>query len=330
MLDAVKPQVIFDLVSPQAFDLPAELYMGINVDARRVLLRELAATESVRALVFNSTAGVVHDSYSDLIEADETLPVLFLPQQREVYSHSKAVAETLVLEANGISSRFKDVHSTDNNIKTPLLLTASIRICSPFGANHGEVIKPIVENARAGRYRFQMGNGKNLSDWTYIENGVRGHVLAAEKLLVTSEEVLRSISASTSSSPTALLAQRSSRQRVDGEAFFVTNDECVPFWAFARKVGAAAGHPTKEEDVRSIPRPLGMFMAFIAEWVTWLKSFGTKKSSFTRTGVRYSTIERTYRIDKAKERLGYAPFVTLDEGIKRATKPYIEEKKKDD
>lgn len=324
VLDHIQPRVIFDFVSPQAFDLPANLYVGISITARRAMLAEVKRTPSVRACVFNSTAGVVHDSYSDLVEADESLPVLFAPEQREPYSHSKAVAETMLLEMNGTSSANNTKVKDPDSVATPLLLTAAIRICSPFGADHGEVIKPIVENARAGRYKFQMGDGKTLSDWTYVQNGTRAHVLAAQALVETANRIMATES---DDSPPETLSRRDPGRRIVGEAFLITNDEHIPSWDFVRAVGAAAGYPTDESNIRIIPRSIGMCMAFVAEWMTWLLSLGRRKAAFSRTGVGFSTITRTYRIDKAKQRLGYRPEVGLQEGIKRAVRSYVETKK---
>ena len=43
---------------------------------------------------------MVHDSVSDLVNADESLPVLRAPQQTEMCSHAKDVADDLVLDSN--------------------------------------------------------------------------------------------------------------------------------------------------------------------------------------------------------------------------------------
>ena len=298
VLQQVKPNVILDLVSPPMFLFTLAYYMNINVTARAKLL-DIARQNGTKAFVYNSTAGVVHDSYSDLVNADESYPVLYMPQQREPYSHSKAVAESMVLQANGRTDSSK-----------PKMLTAAVRLCSPFGDNHAETTNAIVENAREGKTRFQIGDGKNLTDWTYIENGVRGYLLVAQALLTAFDAHVPA----------------SEDERIDGEAFFITNNEPTPFWEFSRGLGAAAGFPTKREDVRVIPRPVGMIMAFIAEWMTWIRSFGRKKSAFTRFGVRYSTITRYHRIDKAKKRLKYEPFISLEEGMKRATASWRNEK----
>jgi sterol-4alpha-carboxylate 3-dehydrogenase (decarboxylating) len=145
----------------------------------------------------------------------------------------------MVLEANGTGEA-----ST---------LTTALRLCTPFGDNHEESTNAIVENARQGKLRFQTGDGKNLSDWTYIENGARAHVLAAQALLRAHD----------------LSNPVDEDERVDGEAFFITNGEPVPFWQFLRALGAAAGYPTRDDEIRVLPPWFVLTMAFASEWGTW-------------------------------------------------------------
>ena len=109
-----------------------------------------------------------------------------------------------------------------------------------------------------------------------------------------------------------------SDRRVDGETFIITNDEPVAFWDFARSLGAAAGYPTKLDDITVIPRFAAVAMAAISEWAVWIMSFGQRESSMTVYKIRYSTMTRTFCIDKAKTRLRYMPKVGMAEGIQRA------------
>ena len=52
------------------------------------------------AFVFTSSTSVIHDSVTDLIEADESLPIIHMPVQKVIYSHTKALADQLVIDAN--------------------------------------------------------------------------------------------------------------------------------------------------------------------------------------------------------------------------------------
>jgi sterol-4alpha-carboxylate 3-dehydrogenase (decarboxylating) len=149
---------------------------------------------------------------------------------------------------------------------------------------------------------MQMGDGQNVFDFLYVGNLVHAHLLAARTLIRASkEEVVYG-------------------ERVDGEAFHVTNDEPWLFWDFIRAIAAEAGYPVREEEVRAIPRWLGMLLAFFGEWWVWIVSFGKRESGLTRYGVRYSTLNRTLDAEKAKRVLGYRPIFTMREGIERSVR----------
>jgi sterol-4alpha-carboxylate 3-dehydrogenase (decarboxylating) len=254
-----------------------------------MVLQELGT----EAFVYTSSASVVHDAVSELIQGDESLPLVYLPAQKEIYSHTKALADQLVLDYNGTTKGS--------------MLTTSIRPSGIFGENDATAAA-FVENAAAGKLKFQIGDGTNLFSFTYQENVVDAHILAAEALL-------RSI-----------IEPPSKDMRVAGEGFLITNDEDIPFWEFARAIGDAAGYPTKS--VTALPKFVGLAMAVVAEWMVWITSFGRKKSRMNTIGIRYSCMNRTYRIDKAKKVLGYKPRVRLGEAIKRTGASFRKEAKK--
>ena len=295
IFDQVRPRLVFHTASPPALSQDMDLYMRVNVDGTRNLIECALSTENTIAFVYTSSASVIHDSISDLVDVDESAPVLHMPVQREAYSHTKALAETLVLEANRKNGR---------------LLTTAIRPSGLFGEGDLTTVKPMVEAAASGKYKYQVGDGNSPFDWTYVGNAAQAHILAALALVKA-----------------GLFSQHI--DGVDGEAFLVTNDEPMPFWKFARALGAAAGYPTKEK-IRVIPRTVGLTMAIIAEWLVWMTSFGRRKSNITRHGIRFSTMTRTFRIDKARIRLKYKPLVNMKEGIRRAGKSFAKDTKRDD
>ena len=284
----IRPDVLIHTASPAAFSHDLGFFEKINVGGTGNLLKAAQKSNTVKAFIYTSSASVVHDSVSDMVDADETFPLLYLPVQRSEYSHTKALAEDLVLQANRRNSK---------------MVTISLRPSGLFGEDDPTTVRPMVEAAASGKYRFQIGNGKNLFDWTYVGNAAQAHIQAAQALLEAYQQP-----------PSAI----SKDSRVDGEAFIITNDEPVPFWDFARSLGAAAGYPTKKESVRVIPRTIGLIIAAIAEWVVWIISLGYTKSSMTLSGIKYSTMNRTFRIDKAKKRLKYKPQVDMAEATRRA------------
>ena len=126
------------------------------------------------------------------------------------------------------------------------------------------------------------------------------------------------------------LSAVSANQRVDGEAFLITNDEPVSFWEFARALGAAAGYPTQAEKVKVIPTWLGLVIVTLMEYAILVSSMGKRDSSPLTAGIRYSMINRTYNVEKAKKRLNYKPSVDMAEAIKRAGGSFSKKEKKEE
>lgn len=293
LLNRTLPNVIFHTASPPAFGYDLPFYLRVNVDGTKNLLRAAMAVGTVKAFVYTSSASVVHDGTSDLLDVDDSTPVVLLPKQKSIYAHSKVLAERAVLSAN----RSCEGGGEEN------MLTVSIRLSGMFGENDPSSTKPLIEAARNGKFRFQMGDGRNLFDRTYVGNVVQAHVRAANALL------------SVHGIPGTNVPPV---QRVDGEAFLITNDEPTPFWETSRAIGAAAGHPTPAAQVKIIPKWLGLVIVAMMEWMAWVSSLGRQDTTMMSTGIRYSMLNRTYNIEKAKKRLGYRPNVDISEAIQRA------------
>ena len=283
VLDRESPQVIIHTASPLAqAQLSLETYQRVNVDGTRTILEAAASHPSVRAMVYTSSASVVHDFVSDLIDADESLPVLRLPEQHDIYAHTKGIADDLVRTAN-----------------TPgTLLTCCLRPGGLFGERDSGTLVNMIENAKSGKTRFQIGDGKNRWDFTYVGNAADAHILAAETLV---QEATSKLDAS---------------DRIAGEAFFITNGEPRPFWQFAREIGSAAGYPTAPESIYTIPAPLGLLIGSLSDWMAWIFSLGWRRAKVGSFEINLSCLTRTYCIDKARKQLGYKPRISLDEGIR--------------
>ncbi|KAL2122496.1 hypothetical protein VTJ04DRAFT_2951 [Mycothermus thermophilus] len=294
----VKPDVVIHTASPPAQGndkVSHALFKKVNVDGTAAVIKACQKT-GVKALVYTSSASVISDNVSDLINADERWPTVRGKAQTEYYSETKAAAEELVLKAN---------RSAD----APKLLTCAIRPSGIMGEGDTMVLYHLINVYRQGRDNVQVGDNDNLFDFTYVENVAHAHLLAARALLVTAASKIIPLD----------------HERVDGEAFFITNDSPVYFWDFARAVWAAAGSPRGTEHVRVLPRSVGMVLGFLSECFFW--AIG-KPPTFNRQRIIYSCMTRYYDISKAKRRLGYKPLVPLDEGVRRAVKWTLEQEQK--
>jgi sterol-4alpha-carboxylate 3-dehydrogenase (decarboxylating) len=165
----------------------------------------------------------------------------------------------------------------------------------------------VYHTSRTG---FQLGNNDNLFDFTYVENVAHGHLLGARALLATAQ----------------LGTQPLDNERVDGEAFFITNDSPVYFWDFARMIWKTCGSTLGTEHVWVIGKDFGLALGAAMEWGYWIVG---KKPKLSRREVRYSSMTRYYDIGKAKKLLGYAPIVGLQEGIERSVAWFEQEARRE-
>jgi len=294
-----KPDVVVHTASPPAQSneilVSHALFKKVNVDGTAAVVKACQQT-GVKALVYTSSASVISDNRSDLINADERWPLVRGENQSEYYSETKAAAEELVLAANRAP-------------EAPNLLTCAIRPSGIMGEGDMTLLHNMLKVYHDGRNNVQVGNNDNLFDFTYVENVVHGHLLGARALLLTA------------ASKTIPL----DNEKVDGEAFFITNDSPVYFWDFARAVWAAAGSTLGPQDVKILPRSVGLVLGYFSEWFFWIIN---KPSTFSRQRIIYSCMTRYYDISKAKKRLGYQPIVSLDDGIKRSVKWTLEQQGK--
>lgn len=288
----VKPKTVFHTVSPPPLQDNPGLLHKVNIDGTQNLVA-CAQQAGTVAFVYTSSTGVVHDHYSPLRDVTEDIPVLFHPQQPEPYAHTKAVAESLVLQANSVGG----------------MLTVAIRPTTIYGEGDLLVTAQLCKTAYTGKARFQFGDGKNLNDTTYVGNLAYAEVLAAQALIAES------------GSASAV----SDAKRVQGEVFFVRNDERYPFWEINRMASRIAGYPVQKEEVWAFPRWLVMTSAFLVQWLVWAVTFGQKEVLVTPKVVRLVTMDRTFSIDKIKERLGYRPRFSTEEGLQRAVGWYMRE-----
>ncbi|KAK3693845.1 3-beta hydroxysteroid dehydrogenase/isomerase family-domain-containing protein [Podospora appendiculata] len=292
-----RPDVVIHTASPPAQSNDAvshALFKKVNVDGTAAIVDACRKT-GVKALVYTSSASVMSDNKSDLINADERWPVIRGADQSEYYSETKAAAEELVLAAN-------------RSPESPTLLTCAIRPSGIMGEGDTMVLYHMINIYRQGRNNVQVGNNENLFDFTYVENVAHGHLLAARALLLT---------AASSTIPL-------DHERVDGEAFLITNDQPVYFWDFCRAVWAAAGSPQGTESVRVLPRGLGIVLGYLSE--VFFGIIG-KPPTFNRQRIIFSCMTRYYDITKAKKRLGYKPLVSLEEGVRRSVKWTLDQEK---
>jgi len=91
----IKPSIVIHTASPK-FNMPNEILYKVNVDGTKTLLR-VASETGVKAFVYTSSASVISDSSTDLINADETYPLVTGKEQPDYYTNTKVLIASLYL-----------------------------------------------------------------------------------------------------------------------------------------------------------------------------------------------------------------------------------------
>jgi sterol-4alpha-carboxylate 3-dehydrogenase (decarboxylating) len=193
-----------------------------------------------------------------------------------------------------------------NRSSPSLMLTCAIRPAGIYGERDTGFTSKILEHSSKASptvLRMQLGANNNLFDFTYVGNVSYAHMLAAERLLACYKRIEDGKGAPLD------------YERVDGEAFNVTNDSPVYFWDMTRAAWALTGKVIEPHQIIALPEGILGIVGGIAETVLGLLG---KTPRLTRRTVRYSCMTRFYSCEKAKQRLGYRPVVPVDEGLGRA------------
>jgi sterol-4alpha-carboxylate 3-dehydrogenase (decarboxylating) len=155
---------------------------------------------------------------------------------------------------------------------------------------------------RGFKTKFQMGDNNNLFDVTHVVNVAHAHILAANALLQTLNMATEPLDS----------------EKVDGEAFIVTNGSPIYFWDFLRRVWQERGLAEDQAyDVGKVWTLNATFALIVAGALELVFGLFGKVPNFSRIAVRSSAMKRYFNISKIKARLGYTPIVDLNEAIVR-------------
>ena len=288
LLAQVRPRVIVHAAAPQYTASPKELERVV-LRGTDIMLRCATDENSVEAFVYTSSDNVIANKSVQKLTEDKAKLWDSMSKPFMPYGKYKALADDLVLKSNG-----------------NLLKTCVLRICGTYGEGDREgVAYGFLKQLKDKQHNVQFGNNKDLFDFNYVGNVSYAHCLAAETLLVAPNDKFKT--------------------KVDGEAFFITDDNPIRLWDFAHQVWAEAGDKSPRDKVKVVPWWVMILMASVTEWVCWI--IGKKDPPMRKMDFVYLQQGFVLDITKAKERLGYqAPF-SQDEAIRRTVKWVLEQEK---
>ncbi|WP_337173432.1 NAD-dependent epimerase/dehydratase family protein [Paludisphaera sp.] len=166
------------------------------------------------------------------------------------------------------------------------LATVVLRPHLIWGPGDNNILPRIYARARANRL-FRIGRGNPLIDLTYIDNAAAAHLLAADRLDVGSP--------------------------IAGKVYFIAQGEPVPLWDMVDRFLAIAGLPPVR---RSVPKGLAVTLAGALEAV--YRTFRLPgEPRMTRFLAHELSTAHWYNLEAARRDLGYAPHVSIEEGLRR-------------
>lgn len=148
-----------------------------------------------------------------------------------------------------------------------------------WGPGDTTILPVLLEAVEKGRFSW-VGGGHHLTSTAHIDNVVEGLVLAA-------------------------------RAGRPGEAYFLTDGDPLPLREFVTKLLATQGITPPD---RSIPGPLARSVAWSAEAI-WRLLPLRGAPPLTRLAIWNVAMEMTVNDAKARRELGYAPVVTVEQGL---------------
>lgn len=169
---------------------------------------------------------------------------------------------------------------------SPQFSTVSLRPHLVWGPGRDHMVATIVARGLAGRLR-RIGDFNKLIDVTYIDDAALAHWVAAERL-----------------APGAACA---------GKAYFLSQGDPRPNWDIVNMILSAAGAPPV---TRVVPYGVARAAAGVLEGV-WRLGRLKGEPLLTRFVLQQLTTAHWFNISAARRDLGYAPSITIEQGMSR-------------
>ncbi|XP_061701234.1 putative short-chain dehydrogenase/reductase family 42E member 2 isoform X2 [Syngnathoides biaculeatus] len=294
-VDCVFHSASYGMSGPE--QLRKEQVESVNVGGTTNVIN-VCKERSIPRLVYTSTTNAVFAG--EPIEDGDEASVPRVPPHLHVdhYSRTKAIAEQMVLSANGCALKGGG----------GVLRSCVLRPCGIYGPGERRHLPRVMVNVERRLFSFRFGDRRARMNWVHVDNLVLAHTLAAD----------------------ALTAEKGCV--ASGQAYFINDGLSVNLFEWLTPLFEKLGqsrppislplplvYSAGTANVGHVERVLAkrrtcfrtafvLLPAILVEYLhIFLRPVMDVPLLFTRSEVRNIAVSHTFKIDKARRDLGYRP-----------------------
>ncbi|XP_067859172.1 putative short-chain dehydrogenase/reductase family 42E member 2 [Heptranchias perlo] len=248
--------------------LQKEQIESVNVDGTKQVI-DVCLHRNIPSLIYTSTVNVVFGGQHIDQGDEETVPYVPLDKHVDHYSRTKAIADQMVLAADGVPLK------GGNTLRTCVLRPPGI-----YGPQEQRHLPRVAVNIERRLFSFTFGNLDAKMNWVHVDNLVEAHILAAEALSAAKGHV------------------------ASGQVYYINDGEAVNVFDWLTPLFVKLGYrPRLHVSAHFI-----YVAAIIMEYLHMaLRPLVEISPLLTRNEVRNIAVTHTFKIDKARKQLGYCP-----------------------
>ncbi|XP_026064750.1 putative short-chain dehydrogenase/reductase family 42E member 2 [Carassius auratus] len=224
----------------------------------------------ISRLIYTSTINVAFAGRPIEDGDEDSVPCVPLDMHIDHYSRTKAIAERLVLAANGRSTKGGG-----------FLHTCVLRPSGIYGPEERRHLHRVMVNVERRLFSFHFGDPNAKMNWVHVDNLVMAHVLAAEALTADKAFV------------------------ASGQVYFINDGESVNVFEWLTPLFERLGYG---RPLIHLPVSLVYSAAILMERLhVALSPIIEIPLLLTRNEVRNIAVSHTFKIEKAQRELGFRP-----------------------
>ncbi|XP_057673329.1 putative short-chain dehydrogenase/reductase family 42E member 2 [Corythoichthys intestinalis] len=266
-VDCVFHAASYGMSGPE--QLRKEQVESVNVDGTNNVIK-VCKERSITRLVYTSTTNAVFTGEPIEDGNEDSVPCVAPDMHIDHYSRTKAIAEQMILSANGCHLKGGE-----------LLKTCVLRPCGIYGPEERRHLHRVMVNVERRLFSFRFGDRQARMNWVHVDNLVLAHTLAAEALTSHKNNI------------------------ASGQAYFINDGLSVNLFEWLTPIFERLGY---SRPVIILPVSVVYSAAILVEYLhIFLRPVIEVPLLFTRSEVRNIAVSHTFKIDKARRELGFCP-----------------------